>query len=354
MHRLLPLPFALALLPFLLACPEVKPLHQRNEHRVLALKSGGRLDLDNFKGSIRVEPWDREELEVQFEIREHREGSVQILTEARADQAILRVQNTETRRGWSFFPRTQDEADLKLKVPRKAYLVLATRHGDVEARDLEGTFEIRTTHGRVELARLNGNADVQTTHGEVQLRHIQGEVSVRGSHTPVNAEDLGKDLRVASTHGEIQVRRLGGRADLETTHACIQLDEVHGPAEARTTHGSVLASTIQGDLRVRTTHARVEVSRIQGGVDVESSHGAISAREVKGNGRGVTLRTSHAPITLSSRGLDGLLVAPASALDLPGDLNAKVQRNGQQARVQLGKGGQSISLETSHGRVTVE
>lgn len=349
MRTLLPL----ATLPFLLACPQVQPLHQRSEQRVLPLKAGGQVDLQSFRGPIHVETWDREEVELQVDIRESRPGEVTLQAEAQEHRVAVRLEDPSRRR-WSFFGSGGNQAILRVKVPRMANLALATRHGDIVASRLQGAITAHTTHGRVKLSDVAGNAEVETTHGEVNLRGIQGEAQIETSHARVEAEDVGRDLRVRSTHGGVQVRRVGGRADLETRHGRIQIEGVQGTAEVRTSHGPVHATAVQGALRVRTSHGSVEIAQVQGGVDVENSHGPIRARDLKGNGQGIRLRTTHAPITLAARGLDGVLVAPAGRLDLPTELAGQVRRSGEQAEVSLGKGGQAISLETTHARIRVE
>lgn len=148
--------------------------------------------------------------------------------------------------------RRGDDRAVELDLPRGVRLVVATRSGDVEVRDIGGDVEVHSTSGDVQLDRVGGRVIVET---------ISGEVSVAG----------GQQVRVRTVSGDMTLRDVRGAVELHTTSGDAR---VAGRERALT---GVVIESMSGDVHVDSgldPSARVQVSTHSGDVTLRLPDGA--------------------------------------------------------------------------------
>lgn len=298
-HPLMYVPLLL-LSAFHMACP-LDPRCQRTETHTLELKAVGKqapsLEARAFNGSIRLETWNEDKVEVLADIREVDTGDIRLHAEAKEG----RVEIWAERVHGSSFPGGAGGISYVLRAPRKVLAHLSTSNGSIEASDLQENLEARTSNGSI------------------------------------RAWNLGKD------------------ANLQTSNASIHLRAVKGQAEVRTSNGSLHLEDIAGDLRGSTSNASIHLEETKGGLDLSTSNGSIHAAGLNGHGRGIRLTTSNASVDVSLGEATGLVDLRSSRAD-----NIEVQHpkaenleSGSHTRLRIPGSDQRIELSTSNGRITL-
>lgn len=213
------------------------------------LKPGGSVSVHNVNGSISVEGWDQEKVEVLavktargYDDRDAESNLKKI--EISFDQTgnNLRI-DTHFPSGFHFGGGVQ----YTLHVPRKMDLDLRSTNGRVQASDVQGQIRLKTTNGTV------------------------------------SAENIGGSLQASSTNGKVTgtfSRSLNGDVSLSTTNGGIQLtlpDDTDADISARTTNGSIRSDfpiTTQGSLGKHSLEGRMG----KGGprIELQTTNGGIS------------------------------------------------------------------------------
>ncbi len=218
------------------------------------LQPGGSFELQNVNGTVEVQGWDRDTVEIHaVKSAKHRESDldrVSIEVDAKSDAISLVTR----------YP--QDEGvevvvDYTVRVPRSARVQhLGTVNGTLRVAGLDALEDLHTVNGNIEVFESGGNVHAHTTNGSVQLE-------------------------LARLHDK-------DGAAAETTNGSILLaipTDTHADLEARSLNGSFsseLPLTMQGSLRPREVHGRfgnggapIRLNTVNGGIRVVALRSTI-------------------------------------------------------------------------------
>lgn len=202
-----------------------------------ALQSDGRLEVHAVSHDIRVEVWDRSEMEVTGTVDpEYQELEVE------GDGSSLTVRVRHVREG-----RPTGGQSLRLRVPRQVRLSASTVSGDLEVQGVAGTLQAHTVSGALEIDGSPASASVHTVSGNIQ---------VRGRIVDLEAHTVSGTLRIREAGGRIEAHSVSGQLSIEA-----------GPALER--------------VGLNTVSGRVEISgRLASGADVsvQSHSGGVVLR----------------------------------------------------------------------------
>jgi DUF4097 and DUF4098 domain-containing protein YvlB len=139
--------------------------------RTLPLSAGAAFSLNNVNGSISVEGWDRDAVEI-YAVKTAKQS---------ADLALVRI-DTDAEPGRvavsTIDPQGNDaevSVDYTVRVPRRIVLEqLATVNGAVHVSGVEGQGELRSVNGDISVASSEGGFSAHTTNGgiHVELLHL--------------------------------------------------------------------------------------------------------------------------------------------------------------------------------------
>jgi len=229
MHRSAVRPAALLLLAAaLLLAPQCFA-----ETRVFAqtypLRSGGSLELNNVNGTVRIEAWDKDVVEVRAVESTPDKASdldrVAIDVDSRPDGVL----SISTR-----YPQEEGvevAVDYTVHVPRRAQVThVNTVNGSLRLTDVDSVGDLHTVNGNIEVFDGSGNVHARTTNGNVylELKHpadSKGALAetTNGSVLLAIPADLAADLEAHCMNGsfsselpvvmrgEFQLRVLHGR-----------------------------------------------------------------------------------------------------------------------------------------------
>ena len=176
--------FALSLLPFSASARDV------NES--MGADPDGNVEIYNTAGSVTVEGWSRNEVEVIGTLGNEVED---FIFERDGDEVLIKVKAKSGRSGGRGYT-----SELSVKVPKESSIDVATVSADVEVKDV---------YGELETATVSGNIDLEAYTAEIEAESVSGDVEVQGD---------GKDSVTAlvSVSGDVSAEKLAGEAQLET------------------------------------------------------------------------------------------------------------------------------------------
>ncbi|WP_167285215.1 DUF4097 family beta strand repeat-containing protein [Marilutibacter alkalisoli] len=262
--RTLTLAFALLALPALAATPidETRPLDPR-----------GRVEIDNLKGSIDVQAWDRNEVKITGTLGE---GVEKLDVSGTPSRLKIKVQYPNRGKVGLFGGSDRAEpSQLLLMVPLRADLEIDSVSADIKVSGVAPSeLSIDTVSGDVDVAGAPDSIDVDSVSGDITL--------------VVNS----RKADVETVSGDIRLRgRLDGEVSIET---------VSGDAEVRVLESSLrrlTGSTVSGDIDASTALAgngRIKLETVSGDVDLRMPRNLSAS--VRGKSFSGSLRAPGADI----------------------------------------------------------
>jgi hypothetical protein len=209
------------------------------------LSSGGSFTLENVNGSVQVDGWEREEVEVRAV--KIAQGDAQDLERVKIDvescpeHVLVRTK----------YPKGEGVAvsvDYHIHVPSRVLLgSVETVNGSVVVRGIEGTGALRSVNGNVEVLDSAGRFSARTTNGNLRLELRQladgapmAIETVNGSVAlglPANAR---ADLKVLSMNGEFSSELpVAAKGSLTTRSFQGKIGSGGGEVSVRTINGGI-------------------------------------------------------------------------------------------------------------------
>jgi DUF4097 and DUF4098 domain-containing protein YvlB len=224
-------------------------------HKVFPLTAGGNFQLDNVNGSVRVEGWDRDEVEVSA-IKVSKSGGSdvsQVTIDVESHPGAVNVH--------THYPKGEGAevaVEYRVHVPFRVLLgSVGTVNGSVIVKGVDGGGELRTVNGNVEVFDSAGRFSEKTTNGNLRLElrklaeggpmkleTVNGSVILglpAGSGANVNALSMNGELYsefpVTSKTGMLAPRAFNGR--LGTGGGNISVRTINGGIKLLLQHPAV-------------------------------------------------------------------------------------------------------------------
>jgi hypothetical protein len=131
------------------------------------LNAGGSFDLSNVNGTVRIEAWDKDEVEVRaVKTTQDKESALdQVSIDVDAKPDALSISTRYPLEGG-----VEVAVDYTIHVPRRAHLNhLSTVNGTLRVTQSEGIGDLHTVNGNIEIYGGSGNVHAHTTNGNVYL-----------------------------------------------------------------------------------------------------------------------------------------------------------------------------------------
>src|SRR3989442_11247751 len=210
-----------------------------------ALQAGGFLELQNVNGTVDVQGWDRNEVEVHaVKTAKHKESDlerVSIEVDAKPDAVSITTR----------YPQNEGvevTVEYTVHVPHGARVEhLATVNGALRVSGVERVEDLHTVNGNIEVFEAGGSVHARTTNGNVhlELAHLQGKngataETTNGSLVLAVPSDMQADVEARCLNGNFQ-------SELPMTMESNQRPrEIHGklgrggaPIHLRTVNGGI-------------------------------------------------------------------------------------------------------------------
>ncbi len=178
------------------------------ETRILALKPGSSLKVQNVNGAVSVEAWDREEVEFRGEFKpSSRDEHVKVVIDRTGKGLEIRGEvpkNPGASRG--------PECRMELKVPRRVLAAISTVNGAVSLKGTLGEASIESVNGAVSATAHGEGLHAKTVNGAIQVESVQGGLRLK----TVNG---GVHLQAAGLKGRLEASTLNGSLSLKAKGA---------------------------------------------------------------------------------------------------------------------------------------
>ncbi len=186
-----------------------EPEFDESFDRSYRLAPGGTFALTNINGSVQVDGWEREE--VQIHAVKTARGNAQDLARVRIEVAA-EAGKVSVRTVYPPNEGVEVNVEYKVRVPQRVLLArVETVNGSVRVRGVDGSGELRTVNGHVELLDGGGRFNARTTNGNVRMElhelDADGALSlqtVNGSIVLVVPPDASADLEVDAMNGDFE------------------------------------------------------------------------------------------------------------------------------------------------------
>jgi DUF4097 and DUF4098 domain-containing protein YvlB len=215
-------------------------------HHTYPLKSGGRVSVENFNGSIEISAWDQDSVDiagVKYASTPEMRDSIKIDIVASDDSVHIRTVRPSERRG-------NMGAKYVIHVPRKTELErIQSSNGAIRVSDVTGPVRLRSSNGSLHATNVRGSLDAQTSNGTIDVEQLDGGANLRTSNGRIRADGVRGSLEATTSNGSINVHltktESGRPVKLESSNGGIELtlDEVN--------HNDVYASTSNSSITVR-------------------------------------------------------------------------------------------------------
>ena len=228
------------------------------------------ISIDNLAGSIEIEAWDRNEVEIRGELGD----SVEEFEVSESSNGLrIRVQNKSSR-------RNIDETDLRFKVPVGASIEVESVSADIGVEGSKGKM--------IQVNTVSGDVILQGSPQQIDLHSVSGDIEFSGNVSRSTVESVSGEITLNGLDGEIEVSTVSGdvsltagtfeRARFEAVSGDLKLDLAVGDG------GRLTSDSMSGDLNLRLpAHQQARISAQTFSGDIRSDFGT-SSRVSRGPG----------------------------------------------------------------------
>lgn len=232
------------------------------ETRVLPLASGSGLKVKNVNGFIRMEAWDREEVQFVGEFKPStKDEQVKVVVETGPGSMEIRGEYPKKTGGGNY---SGPQCKMTLKVPRRVAPSLETVNGDITLSGTEGKAVLSTVNGGIRASHLTEALKAETVNGSITLEESKGSLSlqtVNGSIKGSGLDGQGQGIKAQTVNGSIQ----------------LTLGDLKGRLRATTVNGGI-SFNAKGAEQVEVKKHRVTAvfPGSDQGIEIETVNGAIT------------------------------------------------------------------------------
>jgi hypothetical protein len=267
--------------------------------------AGGRLDLENFNGSVEILGWDQNTVDVsgtKYAEEQSMLHAMRIEATQNGNGVRIRTERPEPRH-WN------GGAHYLIRVPKRTELShIQSSNGSLRIEDIDGpASDLTTSNGRIQLRNMRGRVEARTSNGSVDVQTVEGGVTVRTSNGSVTLDNVRGTLQATTSNGAIR----GTLVD-SSPNEPIRLSTSNGPIDVRLQmprNNDVIATTSNGGITIRmpaNAGARLNATTsshesIMTDFDVQV-HGLLSKHNIEGTigggGPQLQLKTSNGGIKI--------------------------------------------------------
>ena len=156
----------------------------------------GTVKVENLNGSVVVEGWDRNEVEVKGTLSE---DAKELIVERDGDTVTIEVKYPRRTRG------NIEETDLEIKVPKGSSLDVETVSADIEVANVGGALDLESVSGGI---LVDGDAK------RLDAESVSGSIEVRGRIPETSAESVSGRITLNGTEGEAEATTTSGAIEI--------------------------------------------------------------------------------------------------------------------------------------------
>ncbi|MBI5470825.1 MAG: DUF4097 family beta strand repeat protein [Ignavibacteriae bacterium] len=266
------------------ASPRILHDGEKKANKTFTVAKNGTLDVSVNGGDIRIQTWDKNEVNVRYDPEDYEEDSD--LKIRQQGNTIYVNDNGSWGAGGLFEISVPVQFNLKLQTSYGDLIVRGkligniygeTSGGDIRLADVDGAVDGRTSGGDIRAGKITGTTSLTTSGGDIEIASSQDELDVKTSGGNINVGDVGKALRARTAGGDIVIGNVGGEANASTAGGNVRVGKVSGRVTLSTAGGDIELSGGNGSIKASTSGGNVSLTNISGLVSASTSGGDIVA-----------------------------------------------------------------------------
>jgi len=270
-------------------------------HYSYPVDAKARIDAESFNGSIEIEGWDKNEVEIS--------GVKSASSEEARDAIKIDVHNTPGSVDIRAIKPSSLQGNMGVKitmhVPRNAEVDrVTTSNGPVKVRDVSRAAHLKSSNGGITLTGISGEVDAHTSNGPIDADSLTGAAVLKTSNGHIHAENISGSLEAETSNGGIKARLATSPTSpikLISSNSPIELTMEKAPQSdirAETKNSSItlhLPSDTSAKVIADTSNSSIETDfAVSGDKDKHHLSGTIGA-----GGHNIELNTSNGHIRIS-------------------------------------------------------
>ncbi|HEA15710.1 MAG TPA: hypothetical protein ENH88_04525 [Pseudoalteromonas prydzensis] len=198
---------ALTLLPFLATAGE-----KINEQ--IEVPVNKRIFIDNQRGDVRIEGWDKPQLQITGELDDKAQG---YRLEDQGGRIEFVVKMPRNNNGWN----RGDGSQLVIYMPNSSELEFTGVNATISVKNLNAGADIDVVNGDINLQSISGNISVDTVNGDVSAIDLKGDIRYETVNGEINDKDSQGTLRFTAVNGDIKSKTAAQEVRLENVNGDI-------------------------------------------------------------------------------------------------------------------------------------
>jgi DUF4097 and DUF4098 domain-containing protein YvlB len=235
------------------------PVIAEKINETLDADADGNVEIYNTSGSVTVEGWSSNSVEVTGTLGEEVE---EFIFEREGDTVVVKVKPIHGKHSGG----RSTSSYITVRAPQKSSIDIATISAKIDVEGIEGEQELQSVSG-----------DITTTSfaAEVEAETVSGDIDITGSN-------MDSETELATVSGSISTRDMAGTIDLESVNGALGIiGGSFSDAAMETVNGRIeFESNLRegGDLDIETVNGKVVVNFIgslSAEIDVNTFNGRI-------------------------------------------------------------------------------
>ncbi len=221
-----------------LACLLVTSAYAKDVDKNTNASPNGHVDVSNISGSVTVNGWNRNSVEVTGTLGRNVED---LILDRDGNKVVVKVK--VPKRGGRGI-----DSDLQIMVPKNSSLDVGTVSADIEVAEVAGEQSLHT---------VSGDVETQYSGADVSAESVSGDVDINGD----NADG---EVDASTVSGDITLSRVAGEVKIEAVSGDLTIDEgSFRRAQLETVTGEIV---FHAELR---NDSKLDIDTVNGDVDVE-------------------------------------------------------------------------------------
>ncbi|GAB2196242.1 DUF4097 family beta strand repeat-containing protein [Sessilibacter sp. MAH4] len=215
-----------------------------------------RVEIQNAKGKINIESWDRPEVKVSGVLDEH---AKEFIFEASENNVRILVESQQ-------HSGRSSGSILTVFLPEQAQISAEGTATDFIINKIQGDIKLETVSGDVRISGNRARLDIDTVSGDIGVMDHEGLVFIESVSGDISYDGLATRMEIESIQGDIDVNNQGKLSEAE-------FSSVSGDIETKTYTGndrlSLEWSAVSGDIDVSfldSVNASFEIETMNGNI----------------------------------------------------------------------------------------
>jgi hypothetical protein len=255
--------------------------YNRDFHFAYPLKSGGRVAVESFNGTVEISTWDQANVDIsgtKYGPTPEAADNLKVDIDHTADSVAIHVPRPYER-------RNNQGARFVIKVPATAQLDrIRTSNGAIRIHGVHGAIDAQTSNGPIDLTDIEGDVLAHSSNGHIRADRVLGAFSATTSNSSITAtlDRVDRAVRAETSNGPIDLTiptNLRNDLHANTSNSSITLHFPDEPNARVVAHTSNSGISSDFDLRVRGEVTKRHIDAVLGGggptIELATSNGPI-------------------------------------------------------------------------------